>query len=391
MSPSEPAAPPRSPRPTACDLAITPAQHSGIRWAPSGCWTLETLEQAERALAQTAGAPPAVLVLDLSSLVALDTAGALMLARAVRDARPAEIAIRGGTDAQRALVEAIRGRIEPSAPPAAERRRDIPGAALLARIGAAVIEAAAESGRQLGFLGRLLTTLPRLARSPRDWPIVPFVAHLERAGVDATPLVGLLSLMIGGVLAVLGADLLARFGAEIFTVNLVSFAFLREFGVLLAAILVAGRSASAFAAEIGSMKSREEIDAMEVLGLDPLERLVIPRIAALVLALPLLTVVADALGLLGGAIVSALLLDISPSLFMARLQEATELRHFATGLLKAPIFAVLIGLIGCFQGLQVEGDAESVGRRTTRAVVQAIFAVILADAFFAVLLLEIGL
>ncbi|GAB4375301.1 MAG: MlaE family lipid ABC transporter permease subunit [Acidobacteriota bacterium] len=389
-----PLAPPDPPAPAGGRIPTLPAHRTanGATWRPSGDWTLDTLEAAAATLGAAAESVQGTdaLVLDLARLDRLDTAGALVLAEAAVRTGARTVRLVGGRDEHRALVEVVRACVEPGTPAPRRPRWD---AALrpLGRLGAAIVEAFAEFGRQLDFVGRLLAALPPLIRRPRELPLVPFVAHVERAGVDAAPLVGLLSLMIGGVLAFLGADMLSRFGASIFTVNLVSFGFLREFGVLLAAILVAGRSASAFAAEIGSMKAREEIDAMRVLGLDPLARLVVPRIAALVVALPLLVVVADLLGLLGGAIVSAVALDIAPELFLERLRETTELRHAAAGLVKAPVFALLIGVIGCFQGLQVEGDAVSVGRRTTRAVVQAIFAVILADAFFAVLLLEIGL
>ena len=363
----------------------------GMVWYPTGAWVLDRLPPADDPFGgpRPPARPPRVTI-DLSRLTALDTAGALTLARAVRAAGTPAVTLTGGRDAHRELLDAVlawTARERPPRPRSPGNRLLVP----LARLGGAVLEAFAELGRQIAFVVRLAGAVGRLGRRPDRWPLVPLVAHVERAGVEAAPLVGLLSLMIGGVLAFLGADMLARFGASIFTVNLVSFGFLREFGVLLAAILVAGRSASAFAAEIGSMKAREEIDAMRVIGLDPLARLIVPRIAALVIALPLLVVVADLLGLLGGAIVSAVVLDVSPELFVTRLRETTELRHAVAGLVKAPFFALLIGTIGCHQGLQVEGDTASVGRRTTRAVVQAIFAVILADAFFAVVLLELGL
>jgi phospholipid/cholesterol/gamma-HCH transport system permease protein len=193
------------------------------------------------------------------------------------------------------------------------------------------------------------------------------------------------------VVAFVGATALRDLGAEIFTVELVSISFLREFAVLLTAILLAGRSGSAFAAQIGSMKSREELDAIATLGLDAIELLVIPRVLALMVMLPLLMVVAMWMGIFGGGIVSVLALDITPGMFVARLQEMTDVRHFMVGLVKAPVFAFLIGTVGCLEGFKVEGSAESVGRHTTSAVVQSIFLVIVFDALFAMSFMQLDI
>jgi len=182
---------------------------------------------------------------------------------------------------------------------------------------------------------------------------------------------------------------LGDFGASIFTVELVSYSFLREFGVLLTAILLAGRSGSAFTAQIGSMKSREELDAIRALGLDPMEMLVVPRLLALLVMLPLLAFLAMLAGLAGGAIVGSLALDITPGMFISRLYEMTEVRHLWVGLSKAPLFAFLIAVVGCLEGFKVEGSAESVGRHTTSAVVQSIFLVILFDALFAIFFMQL--
>jgi phospholipid/cholesterol/gamma-HCH transport system permease protein len=196
-------------------------------------------------------------------------------------------------------------------------------------------------------------------------------------------LVALLSFMVGAVIAFLGAMVLQGYGATIFVVELVSAAFLREFGVLLTAILLAGRTASAFTAQIGMMVNREEVDAIRVLGLDPIDLLVIPRILALLVMLPLLTFVAMMAGLLGGVAVGALDLDIPPAAYLARMHDMMEVRHFVVGMVKAPFFAMVIGLIGCLEGLQVQGTAQSLGERTTSSVVQAISLVIVIDAFAA--------
>jgi len=192
------------------------------------------------------------------------------------------------------------------------------------------------------------------------------------------------------VIAFLGANILRDFGAEIYVVELVSVAFLREFGVLLTAIILAGRTASAFTAQIGAMQAREEVDAIRTLGMDPIDLLVIPRVLALLIMLPLLTFVAMVFGLLGGLVVGAYGLDIPPQQYLARMHDTMELRHFLVGLAKAPFFALVISLIGCLEGLQVEGTAQSVGERTTSSVVQAISIVIAIDAFAAIWFMEMG-
>jgi phospholipid/cholesterol/gamma-HCH transport system permease protein len=212
---------------------------------------------------------------------------------------------------------------------------------------------------------------------------------MEEAGLNAIPIVGLMSFLIGAVVAFMGAKILRLFNADIFTVELVGISVLREFGVLLSAILIAGRSGSAFTAQIGSMKIREEIDAMRVLGLDPMEVLVLPRVIALVLMLPVLAFLAAMLGMIGGGLVAWMAMDISPALFIARTQETIILNHFWAGVIKAPFFAFVIAVIGCYQGMEVEGSAESLGQHTTLSVVQALFLVILIDAFFAMFYLEI--
>jgi phospholipid/cholesterol/gamma-HCH transport system permease protein len=206
---------------------------------------------------------------------------------------------------------------------------------------------------------------------------------MEQVGLDATPLVAVLSFLVGAVIAFLGANVLRDFGAEIYVVELVNVAFLREFGVLLTSIILAGRTASAFTAQIGAMKSREEVDAIRTLGMDPVDLLVIPRVLALLTMLPLLTFVAMIAGLLGGLTVGAYGLDIPPQQYLARMHDTMEIRHLWVGLSKAPFFAMVIALVGCLEGLQVEGTAQSVGERTTSSVVQAISLVIVLDAIAA--------
>jgi phospholipid/cholesterol/gamma-HCH transport system permease protein len=216
------------------------------------------------------------------------------------------------------------------------------------------------------------------------------VYHMQASGLNALPIVGLMAFLIGVVLAFQGADQLQRFGAEIFTVNLVGVAVLREMGILITAIIVAGRSGSAYTAQIGTMKVNEEVDAMKTLGLDPMEVLVMPRILALVLVLPLLTFYADIMGLVGGAMMATATLDISPRQFIVQLQDAITPWAFWVGMIKAPIFAFIIAMVGCFEGLKVTSSAESVGLRTTKSVVEAIFLVIVLDAVFSIFFTIVG-
>jgi phospholipid/cholesterol/gamma-HCH transport system permease protein len=216
------------------------------------------------------------------------------------------------------------------------------------------------------------------------------VRHLEETGLNALPIVGLISLLVGLVLAYQGVDQLRPFGAEIFMVNLVGIAALREMGILLTAIVVAGRSGSAFTAEIGTMKVNEEVDALSTLGLDPIEVLVLPRLIALTITLPLLTFFADVMALVGGALGGMLLIDLTIPQFLEQLSVAVTPTMFWVGMVKAPVFAFVIAMVGCFEGLRVAGSAESVGRLTTKSVVESIFLVIVLDALFSILFSIIG-
>ena len=269
-------------------------------------------------------------------------------------------------------------------------RREYGFAAAIGRLGYAVADNWREIVALVSFLGESLAKLLRMVKQPRRFRPTATVAHMEQVGLDAVPLVALLSFLVGAVIAFLGSNILADFGATIFVVELVNIAFLREFGVLLTSIVLAGRTASAFTAQIGAMVSREEVDAMRTLGLDPVDVLVIPRLLALVVTLPLLAFIADIAGLLGGMTVGAYALDIPPQAYFARMEDTMQLRHFLVGMAKAPIFAVVIALIGCLEGLQVKGTAQSVGERTTSSVVQTISLVIVLDALFAIWFMQVG-
>jgi phospholipid/cholesterol/gamma-HCH transport system permease protein len=240
------------------------------------------------------------------------------------------------------------------------------------------------------LLGLFVARLGRAILRPREFRLTALIHHCEAVGLQAVPIVALMSFLIGVVLAFQGAAQLREFGAEIFVVDLIAISILRELGILLTAIIVAGRTASAFTAAIGSMKMREEIDAMQTLGIDPAQALFVPRILALVLMLPVLGLIANVAGLLGGALMSWIELGISPAMFRVRLVEGTSVTHVAVGMVKAPVFAIIIGVIGCHAGMQVKSNAESLGRMTSAAVVAAIFAVILTDALFSIFFAQVG-
>ena len=242
----------------------------------------------------------------------------------------------------------------------------------------------------VSFLGALLISSAKLVRHPRRFRMVALVRQVELVGISALPIIGLMSFLIGIVIAQQGAVQLAAFGAETLTVNLVGRITLRELGVLMTAIMVAGRSGSAFAAEIGTMKLTEEIDAMRTIGISPMEALVVPRIMAAVLMMPLLGFYASCMAIIGGAFVGDLMLGIPFLTFLSRIQEVVPTYDVWVGLIKAPVFGLIVALAGCYHGMQVKGNSEEVGLRTTMSVVSAIFAVIVLDAFFAVFFTKLG-
>jgi phospholipid/cholesterol/gamma-HCH transport system permease protein len=245
--------------------------------------------------------------------------------------------------------------------------------------------------RGCAFIGRLGITLLRVLVSIRRIRPISVARHVYDTGITAIPIVSLIAFLISVIIAYMSAQQLMSFGAEIFVVDLVTVGVLRELGVLLTSIIVAGRSGSAFAAEIGAMRLNEEVDALKAIGVDHFEALVVPRIIGLIIALPLLTVIADAVGLTGGALLCRYLLDIPLTQYMGRVHDAIASTTFWVGVIKAPFFAVLIGVAGAYRGLQVRDSSRELGRLTTVAVVQAIFLVILADALFAVLFMELDI
>lgn len=356
-------------------------------FAASGDWSvrhISPLDEQLRDFATSHG--QGGVTFDLSGVTRLDTAGAWVFRRMAHDAGDARL--EGLTDNYKLLLEKVGDHIEQ------EKTKPEPGTRyqrFAARVGKWALDEIREAAEMIGFFGSVVIAFARAMANPARLRIIPLVNHMEKAGFDALPLICLLTFLIGAVIAQQGAVQLARFGAEVFTVNLVAIIFLREVGILLTAIIVAGRSGSAFAAEIGSMKIHEELDAMRTLGLDPVEMLVLPRVLALVVMLPLLTFVADLMGLIGGGIVAWTMLDISPGIYIERIRQASDFWTFGVGLLKAPFMALVIALIGCRCGLLVQGSAESVGQRTTQAVVRSIFSVIILDALFAMFFTQIGI
>ncbi len=250
---------------------------------------------------------------------------------------------------------------------------------------------AVEATNMLSFTGQVVLCISHCFSNPSEFRGKSLVRHMDEAGVRALPIICLLAFLISIVLGYQGATQLKMFGAEVFTIDLTAISILREMGVLLTAIMVAGRSGSAFATEIGVMKLRDEVDALKTIGLNPFQLLVIPRILSLVIMMPVLTFFADMFGLLGTFLMTNLLLDIPFDIFLERCANTVELNTFMVGVAKAPVFGLLIGLVGTYQGMQVKGSAESVGRLTTVSVVQSIFAVIFANALFSILFAEFGL
>ncbi len=332
------------------------------------------LEQLEQPIARV----------DLSAVTRIDTVGAWLVWRFAHDN---EAEITGASAQAQRLIAALRAapRDTPTEPPRAPLLTRVPES-----VGEQVMAMGWGTLNLLGFLGAMLTAGWRLLRNPGQFRGKALVHQIERVGVTALPIVGLMSFLIGIVIAQQGAVQLQQFGAEIYTVNLTGRLSLRELGILMTAIMVAGRSGSAFAAQLGTMKLTEEVDAMRTIGVSPMEALVIPRVLASVLILPLLGFYSSLMAIIGGAFISTLTLDIPFFTFLSRIQEVVPIHDLWVGLLKGPVFGLIVALAGCYQGMKVEGNSEEVGLRTTIAVVQAIFAVIVLDAFFAVFFTEIG-
>jgi len=350
----------------------------------SGDWTATGLGRISRRL-DSALRDRDLTAVDLSDLGRFDTAGALALLQASKTPLP-EAAWSQRPEAGRtyAMVEALER--ESAGPP----RRSPGWIRGFAKVGRGVNDILGEASLSMAFLGRLVTATGTALKHPGRIRWAAWFSQGERAGLDAMPIVAVTNFFIGAVIAFLGANLLTQFGAAVFTVQLVAVSVLREFAVVITSILLAGRSSSSFAAEIGSMRMNQEVDAMQVMGVNPFQALVIPRLAAMLVMLPILTFVGIISGLFGGLLVTWGTLSYGPNFFIQRITEDPDMgTHLMVGMIKAPVFAVVIAAIGCRQGMAVAGDVESLGRRVTAAVVQAIFAIIFLDAIFAMIFLEL--
>lgn len=360
-------------------------EHGETVLRAEGQWVVVSAAELDRSLHNLELPQGRHVTVDLSGVDRLDSAGAWLLLRTEH-----ELAARGN-DVELSNLQArfaplfdqvrARGVTEPLPHPIPPHHTLI---GFLERLGRITLVLLNRVYDILGFAGLVTVTIGRLLKQPRRLRLTATLVQMEVGGLDAMPIVGLLSFLIGVVMAYQGADQLRRFGAEIYTVNLLGVSVLRELGVLLAAIIIAGRSGSAFTAQIGTMQVNEEIDAMRTLGLDPIEVLVLPRLFGLCVTLPLIVFFADFMGLLGGSLMSWAALDINIPNFLTQLQTAISPSTLWVGVVKAPFFAAIIALVGCYEGLNVTRSAESVGNLTTQSVVESIFFVIVTDAIFSI-------
>jgi phospholipid/cholesterol/gamma-HCH transport system permease protein len=338
---------------------------------------LAPLEKRIEALALLSGDE---VLIDASAVSALDTSGAWLLSRTALalQKRGSKVRIEGLRPEFEALLRLVESRtVVPGAPAP-------PTPGILARLGLGSWEGVRGAYGLLSFLGEATVALARSILDPRRIRWRAIAHNLQTAGFEALPITGLLSFLLGIVITYQGAQQLQRFGANLYIADLVGLSMVRELSPLITAIIVAGRSGSAYTAQIGTMKVTEEVDALRTIGVGPLDLLVLPKVAALVILLPLLTVYTDIMGVLGGMVMARAELQLSFTAFLNRLQEAVSLTSYVIGIGKAPVFAVIIALVGCYQGFRVTGSAESVGRQTTVSVVQSIFLVILSDALFSI-------
>jgi len=365
-------------------LPVVPAaitQSTPEALALSGAWTARGLGAIGRQLDALAVPARSATVIDGSRIAALDTAGAWVLQKLLQRLRgeAGVVQVRELRPEFARLLEVVDPQtMEQTALPARAP------ASTLDQVGRSAVAAGAQAIALLGFVGELAVAFAGCVARPARFRWRPILYNLRSAGFDALPIVGLLSFLLGIVVAYQGADQLRQYGANIFIADLVGLSMLREFAPLITAIIIAGRSGSAYAAQIGTMSVTEEIDALRTLGIAPLDLLVLPKVLALSIALPLLTVFADVLGVFGGMLMARAQLGVGFGEFLDRFVKAVSVTAYLVGICKAPAFAIIIAVIGCFQGFRTRGGADSVGRQTTRSVVQSIFLVIVADALFSV-------
>jgi len=364
-----------------------------FRLIATGAWTVDEATQLDRALKRLRvpipPTPDFTGEMDIAGIAEIDTAGAFLLQRTADAWTKGGLRTHyaGATESFRILIEEVHRRGQAKRPEIAK----INPVQQMVDNTIKGLNNVWQDGLQLtAFLGEVTAAFVRLFRQPQRFRTTSFFHHLDHAGFRALPIIALICFLIGAVVMQQGVVQLRPFGAEPFAVNMVAILALREVGILLTAIMVAGRSGSAFTAEIGSMKMREEIDAMRTLGIDPMDTLVLPRVLALIVALPLLTFLGDLMALAGGGVMAFAVLGLDLSTYLDKLHQAVDFQHFMAGMIKAPFAAVIIALVGCLEGLRVEGSAESLGTHVTASVVKAIFLVIVLDAVFAMFLSGIG-
>ena len=358
--------------------------------AVSGDWIVSEIGAVDADLRSLSHAS---MALDVSELGKLDTAGAFILDRTLRAGKAGaadQLSLIGDHPTAEELILRVSEASGRVAPKTHERAGFVE---ILAGIGSHAKHLSEVAIGTLSFFGETLVTCARLIANPRRMRWTSMFSVMERAGFDAIPIVAFLSFFIGIVLAYMGAFTLSAYGggAEVFAVELVGVSVMREFGVLLTGIILAGRTNSAFTAQIGAMRMRQEVDAMQTLGLSPMEVLVAPRIFALVIMTPILTFIAVIAGLFGGMMTCWIGMDINPTVFLQRTQDYVPLQNFWVGMSKAPLFGLVVALIGCRQGLEVTGSVQSLGSRTTTSVVEALFSIIVIDAIFAIFYMEMGI
>ncbi|MCC7251371.1 MlaE family lipid ABC transporter permease subunit [Hyphomicrobium sp.] len=365
---------------------------SGIELAAAGAWTVAHARNLDGLIETTVRTTPAdqPVTIDMHSVTALDTYGAWLIERLVRarEAGAGRAHLEGLPDRYRALYEEIQStEREPTPPP--PKRPSVLG--YVTQLGEATVRFFHEFGAFAAMLGAVVLSLGRALTNPRSFRFTPTMHHLDRVGWQAVPIMLLITFLIGCIIAQQGFFHFRKFGADAYVVDMVGILVLREIGVLIVAIMMAGRSGSAYTAELGSMKMREEIDALRTMGRDPVDVLILPRIIALVIALPILTFLGSMAALYGGGLVAWAYGGMSPAIYIERLREAVSLTHFEVGMIKAPFMALVIGIVACTQGLAVKGSAESLGRETTASVVKSIFLVIVLDGLFAIFFASIDM
>ena len=360
--------------------------HPGGAWIAANVTSLERLTEAVTSKLDQAKA----VRLNMAGVRELDTLGAWLLEKLTRRAASAGLPsdVVGLADNFSGLMDEVHQVNRHNSLPAPAPN---PALVKLGELGRATVSMRQEITVFLEMLGSLFVALIGVLRRPRSLRLTSLVYQLYRVGWQAIPIMVLITFLIGAIIAQQGFFHFRKFGAESYTVDMVGILVLRELGVLIVAIMVAGRSGSSYTAELGSMKMREEIDALSTMGLDPIEVLILPRVAALVCALPILTFIGSIAALYGGGLVAQFYGGMSPSIYIARLHEAVSVTSFKVGIVKAPFMALVIGVVACSEGLRVKGSAESLGRQTTTSVVKSIFLVIVLDGFFAVFFASIGM